>query len=46
MLKHRDQYGRRVVIFRPGRWEPDKSHFNEVFCTGITLMELVAKETK
>ena len=46
MLPHRDQYGRRVYIYRPGKWNPDKVHFNDVFCTGYSLCELVAPETK
>ena len=46
MLKHRDQYGRRVYIYRPGKWNPDKVHFNEIFCGGYALSELVAMETK
>jgi len=46
MLEHRDQYGRRVYIYRPGKWNPDKSNFNEVFCVGYALSELVALETK
>ena len=46
MLEHRDQYGRRVYIYRPGKWNPDKVGFNEVFCVGYALSELVALETK
>ena len=46
MLDHRDQYGRRVITYRAGQWNPDKIHFNDVFCGGYALCELVAMETK
>lgn len=46
MLQHRDQHGRRVYIYRPGRWNPDKVSFDDVFCCGYALSELVSLETK
>jgi len=44
MLPHRDKYGRRVYVFRPGRWDPNKIPFVDVFCVGYLLSEMVVRE--
>lgn len=44
MLPNRDELGRRIYVFRPGRWNPDKISFEEVFCAGYLLSELVVRE--
>lgn len=46
MLERRDHHGRRVYIYRPGLWDPDKVTFDDIFCAGYCLTELVAMETK
>ena len=46
MLEHRDQNGRRVYIFRPGRWDPDIISVYHVFCGGYALSEMISMETK
>lgn len=37
---------RRVYLYRPGKWNPDKASFNDVFCFGAMLCELVGLEPK
>jgi len=44
MLPNRDAHGRRIYVFRPGRWDPDKIPFTDVFCVGYMLSELVTEE--
>lgn len=44
MLQHRDKYGRRVYIWRPGRWNPDKVNICDCYCAGYMLCEMVARE--
>ena len=44
MLQHRDKHGRRVFIFRPGQWDPDTISVEDLFCAGILLCEMAAKE--
>ena len=46
MLEHRDQHGRRVYIFRPGKWDPDKVSVYDVFCGGYAMSQMVSMETK
>ena len=46
MLEHRDQNGRRVYVFRPGRWDPDIISVFDVFCGGYALSEMISMETK
>lgn len=46
MLPYRDQYGRRIYVFRPGRWDPDKIPFLDMFCVGYMLCEMVIKEER
>jgi len=46
ILPQRDQEGRKIYIFRPGRWDPDKIPFEDVFCVGYMLYELGIKEEK
>ena len=46
MLQNRDRHGRRVYIYRCGKWDPDRVSFNDVFCAGYALAELVSLETK
>lgn len=46
MLPHRDRHGRRIYVFRPGRWDPDKISFADLFCAGYILCEMVAREER
>jgi len=46
MLPHRDGEGRRIYVFRPGKWNPDKVPFTSVFCAGVMLCEMVAREER
>lgn len=36
----RDQHGRRLMIFRLGRWEPDKYGVDEIFRGTLACLEL------
>ena len=44
MLEHRDKYGRRVYIWRPGKWNPDKINICDCYCGGYMLCEMIARE--
>ena len=44
MLQHRDKYGRRIYIYRPGHWNPDKVNVYESYCAGYMLCEMIARE--
>jgi len=46
MLEQRDIHGRRVYVFRPGRWDPSKISFDDLFCAGYCLCEMTAREEK
>jgi len=46
MLPHRDADGRRVFVFRPGLWNPDKVPFADIFCSGYTLCEMTSREER
>ena len=45
-MHFRDKYGRRVYIYRPGKWDPDEAKFSDVFCAGYMLCEMVSREEK
>jgi len=46
VLPKRDKNGRHVFVFRPGRWDPSKVPFIDIFC-GIYLMsELMVMDYK
>ncbi len=46
ILPWRDSHGRRVYIFKPGNWNPDKFTFTDCFSLGYMLSELIALEPK
>merc|ERR1712012_1334141 len=46
MLPYRDHHGRRIYVFRPGRWDPAKVPFFDMFCVGYMLSELVIREER
>ena len=46
MTESRDEFGRRLYIFRPGLWNPSSSSFAEVFAAGFVLAEMVSEEAK
>ncbi len=46
VLPHRDTHGRRVYIFRPGKWDPDKFTFTDCYAMGYMLSEMMALEPK
>ncbi|XP_052239478.1 alpha-tocopherol transfer protein-like isoform X4 [Dreissena polymorpha] len=42
VLPHRDKLGRRVIMFRPGRWDPSKYPIDDIFRTNfLTLTTLL-----
>ena len=46
ILPHRDKFGRRVFIYRPGKWNPDRLSFDDLYCVGYMFAELIAIEPK
>ena len=44
VLLHRDKFGRRVFIFRPGKWDPDTISFTDCYCLMYMLCEMIALE--
>jgi hypothetical protein len=46
MMTHRDRYGGRVYIFRPGKWDPADLTFTHCYCYSYMLAEMVALEPK
>ena len=46
VLQHRDSNGRRILIDRPGTWDPDQVPFHDAFCGGYVFNELISRETK
>ena len=46
MAENRDEFGRRVYIFRAGHWDPSSSTFPEVFAAGFVLAEMISEEAK
>ena len=46
MMESRDEKGRRVYIFRPGRWNPSTISFAQVFAAGFVLAEMISDEVK
>merc|ERR1719419_454257 len=46
MLAHRDKFGRRDYIWRPGFWNPDQVGFDTVFACGVGLCEMISQEEK
>jgi len=44
VLPSRDKYGRRVYIWRPGKWDPEELPCSDVFCCAYMLCEMVARE--
>ncbi len=46
VLPHRDRLGRRVYFYRPGSWNPDTLHINDLYCIGYMFAELIAVEPK
>ena len=44
LLQHRDKYGRRIYLYRPGKWNPDRVSIYDCYCAGYMLCELAARE--
>ena len=44
VLPHRDKFGRRVFIWRPGKWNPDTVTFTDCYCAMYMLCEMIALE--
>ncbi|XP_052085433.1 alpha-tocopherol transfer protein-like [Mytilus californianus] len=45
VLPHRDKLGRRVIVLRPGKWNPSKFGINDVFRTNfLTMSRLIEDE--
>jgi len=46
VTEYRDHYGRRIFIYRPGSWNPDEVHVNELLASSYVMFELMAEEIK
>lgn len=46
LLPSRDKFGRRVLLFSLGLWNPDVLQFSEIFSSGYMLAEMAAQEEK
>ncbi len=46
VMPQRDRHGRRVYVFRPGKWDPDKFTFTDCYAVGYMMSELMALEPK
>ena len=46
MLEHRDEDGRRVYVYRPGRSDPDVVKFSDIFMALFSFSEMVSEEPK
>lgn len=46
LLPHRDQYGRRVFIFRVKDWSPESVPINDFYAISFMMAELAAIEPK
>jgi len=46
MTEKRDKFGRRIYIFRLGRWNPDKVLLDDFYASAYCLLEMVAREVK
>lgn len=46
LMNQRDQFGRRVMAFIAGKWNPDDVHVNDLYCFSYMLSELMAVEPK
>ena len=44
VLPHRDKFGRRIFVWRPGRWDPEKICFTDSYCATYMLCEMMAIE--
>ena len=44
VLPFRDKYGRRVFVWRPGRWNPASINFTDCYCAMYMLCEMIALE--
>lgn len=45
VLPHRDKLGRRVIVFRPGKWDPSSFPIDDIFKTNfLTLSKLIQDE--
>ncbi|XP_048727430.2 alpha-tocopherol transfer protein-like isoform X3 [Ostrea edulis] len=45
VLRHRDKEGRRVMVFRPGKWDPSRFPIDDVFRTNfISLSKIIQDE--
>ena len=44
VLPSRDKFGRRVFVWRPGKWDPEQLPCSDVFCCAYMLCEMVANE--
>ena len=42
----RDKHGRRVYIYRSGKWNPDQVPYAEMYSMGIKIVEVLALEPK
>jgi hypothetical protein len=45
-MENRDQHGRRVMIIRPGSWNPDVVTFADMFASVFHISEMVSEEAK
>jgi hypothetical protein len=46
VMEKRDEHGRRVLIYRPGSWNPDTVSFADMFSGGFLISEMLSEEAK
>lgn len=46
VLAHRDKLGRRVFLFRAGKWDPYKTSPSDIFAANYLLLETIVREPK
>ncbi len=45
-LPYRDKFGRRVYVYRGGKWFPNKVSYDELYSLGYKFIELMSMEPK
>lgn len=46
MTESRDKNGRRVYLYRPGKWNPSTTPFSDVFNAAFVMAEMISEEAK
>ena len=46
MMEERDEDGRRVYVYRPGVWNPDKVKFTDIFAAAFVMADMISEEPR